>query len=197
MGPLPRRETCSAFRVPKLHLGVDPGPRHHEKLSAWSRSIIGIRWLVTRQQILYVQSGSSAPCSFLLIKHSFSSATTTFPPIDLSCNTELRSVHFDLTIDSQDHTTFVVNVLSQITSNRVEQVSFALIGRGDLKNYDNGWAEVDGLLAQAKFSALRMVNVHRVRWAFEYTVAWFIERLPKCHDRGVLRFMDGLPNTFV
>ena len=88
-------------------------------------------------------------------------------------------------------------MLSQITSKCVEQVAFALIGRGELKNHDPGWAEVDGLLAQAKFSALRMVNVHRVHWAFEYTVAWFIERLPQCHDRGVLRFMDELPNTLV
>jgi hypothetical protein len=123
-------------------------------------------------------------------------AAGTFPPVDMSCNTRLKSILFDLTIDSDNHTTFVLEVLSQITSTQVEQVAFALLGRGHRKHRDTGWAQVDALLAGPRMAALKRLNIHRIRWVFEYTVAWFIERLPRCHARGILCFIDDWPDIF-
>jgi len=124
---------------------------------------------------------------------SFSAGT--FPPVDLSCNTGLKSIFFDLTIDSDNHTAFVLQVLSQIASSTpVEQVAFALLGHGTRKNRDAGWAQVDALLAGPRMAALKRLNIHRIRWVFEYTVSWFVERLPLCHALGILCFIDDWPD---
>jgi hypothetical protein len=85
-------------------------------------------------------------------------------------------------------------MLSQISSVYLEDVVFQLFARAGKLSDVLEWSEVDAILQHSKFSRLRSVEVRRgtSRWhpgpapdPQHPFSAQVIERLPRCHARGI------------
>jgi hypothetical protein len=90
-------------------------------------------------------------------------------------------------LGSANHNPWVTQILTQISSGHLEEVVFHLAGlafrfgpgiSGALE-----WREVDTILQRATFSRLKNVEFRGARPPFS---AQALERLPRCHARGIL-----------
>jgi hypothetical protein len=112
-------------------------------------------------------------------------------PFDLRRNTCLRSVQIKLD-SGYDDTGLVMQMLSQISSARIEEVGLIIsAGEDDLVD-EVRWDEIDAALQHSSFSGLRSVNVRvvqRVGWNSD-AVPWVMDHMPQCHARGILHVCE-------
>jgi hypothetical protein len=113
-----------------------------------------------------------------------------FRSLDLSYNTQLRIIHFNLGKSDHTHTEWVAGILSQIVS-YMDAVVFTLFLHNSEEPDLIDWGQLEMIFAQPHFSRLRIVQFCYVgRLRLEDISAWLIKRLPECHIRGILRFAD-------
>jgi hypothetical protein len=56
------------------------------------------------------------------------------------------------------------------------------------------WVDVDTILAGQQFSNLKSVRVRHAQYntgQTQYPLEWFFDRLPLCHNRGILRLGEA------
>jgi hypothetical protein len=117
--------------------------------------------------------------------------------LDWSHNTHLRSIGFEIGDHFRDCTAFVTQMLSQVNSVQIEQITFTLPSllavQGLLVAGPICWSRVEVELDKPRFSRLKHVDVSFL-WVEEPYMLWRASvHLPRCHERGILRIFDGPP----
>jgi hypothetical protein len=115
--------------------------------------------------------------------------TGTICPIDLQHNTQLRTIHLDVW-KGYEKDTGIDQVLAQINSVHVVDVSLRVCHWGNQEVDLLRWDLVDEILARPQFSNLKRVEVLPVRRSSLYSLAWFARRLPVCFARGILHLRE-------
>jgi hypothetical protein len=122
-------------------------------------------------------------------------------PFDLSRHTQLRSVQISLltvktVIPDPDHTRWVTQMLSRITSVHIASIRLELyVNIDDRHRLFLGWDEVDAVLQKTSFSGLEDVTVWFLvdNWRDPMVPttllpSYLTDQLPLCNARGILSF---------
>ena len=113
------------------------------------------------------------------------------PVIDLRHNSWLRLVLVHVYVS---HTTWVAQMLSLITSERMAKLSIVI--RAGPSQFDrpdsSGWRGMDAVLTQAQFATLERIEII-CDWKDVDVAAWFSALLPQCRARDALKFVTELP----
>jgi len=94
-----------------------------------------------------------------------------------------------------------VPVLSGVTSVDLEEISLSILQFPDGNDSSLNstvsmeWGDVDAILAGPQFMNLKSVSVRHVRFSRLknntcYPLEWFLDRLPRCYEQGILRVCE-------
>jgi hypothetical protein len=131
---------------------------------------------------------SFIPVDFFVVNNRYCK-TGAICPIDLQHNTQLRAIHLDVW-QGHEKDTGIDELLAQISSVHVADVSLRVCHWGDQEVDLLRWDLVDSILARPQFSSLRRVEVSPVRRSSLYSLSWFARRLPICFSRGILHLRE-------
>jgi hypothetical protein len=122
------------------------------------------------------------------------SVSVTEYSIDITPLTHLRSIQFELGKGRPAYPNrWVTQILSQISSVHVEDVSFQTLDDGICFGFSDAleWREVDAILQHSRFSRLRRVSFFKCVFISTsdgpQSSCTLMQHLPQCAARGILR----------